>query len=108
MRVSIIAVDNVVSVDLETHVAACDELVERGIHAIQWHGNHGEIEFHTFWLAAERRWDRKPNEMIEDFSEYEIYLERWREQKVKDDAEKKRLAAMLRYTWPVTDPNVQK
>jgi hypothetical protein len=108
MRISIIAVDNIVSVDREAHSVACDELTAQDIHAVQWHDDHGEIEFQTFRLASEKRWDRKPNEMIEDFSEYEIYVERWRESKQKDDEERKRIAALLRYTWPVSEPNITK
>ena len=37
MRVSIIAVDNVVSIDGETHCASCEELIAQDIHAVQWH-----------------------------------------------------------------------
>ena len=53
MRVSIIAVDNVVSIDGETHCASCEELIAQDIHAVQWHEDHGEIEFQTYWLASE-------------------------------------------------------
>ena len=52
MRVSIIAVDNVVSIDGETHCASCEELIAQDIHAVQWHEDHGEIGFRpTGWPA---------------------------------------------------------
>jgi hypothetical protein len=82
MRVSIIAPDQVVVVDGGALVITMVlELLTQDIHAVQWYGDFGEIEFATHWLPDEQRFDRKPNERITDFSEFQKYVDRWHQAK---------------------------
>jgi hypothetical protein len=90
MRATILAEEALVIVDGKPLIVNCDELRATDIHAVQWYDNFGEIEFKTYWLHSEKRWDRKPNEIIEDFSEFQIYVDRWKEVNREGKAE---------YTW---------
>lgn len=67
MRVTIIKDDSKVGVDGDFRRVDLSDL-SADIHAVQWYGNHGEIEY---------RRPRK-NVKLEEFTPFAVYLERWR------------------------------
>jgi hypothetical protein len=62
MRVSIIAEDDCIVVDKVAKLVDCRELIAKEISAIQWYGDHGEIEFVGH---------KKPNEVFHSFEEFQ-------------------------------------
>jgi hypothetical protein len=66
MRVSIIAVDNAVVIDGKYHISDCSGLVVDHIRAMQWYGDHGEVEF-VDHVA--------PNEKINDLAPFQPYID---------------------------------
>lgn len=75
MRVSIIVPDNLIAVDGDGYTVDCGNL--EGIHAIQWYGNSGEIEYVTDWNTR----SKPANKIIDDFSPYAVFLDHWNAEK---------------------------
>lgn len=67
MRISIIREDNAVYVDGIVQIVDCSSLPQE-IHAIQWFGDKGWIEYVHF---------DKPNVNIDSFEQYSEYVEKW-------------------------------
>lgn len=65
-RVSIQAADNIIVVDRQVQTVDCSFLRSKGISAVQWYGEHGEIEFagHV-----------KPNERFDDLAQFKQLVE---------------------------------
>lgn len=63
MRLTIIPSDNVVFVDGKALTVDCSSL-DKTIHAVQWDGTSGEVEYAT--IAGKR----KPNAVIKDISAF--------------------------------------
>ena len=80
MRVTIIADDNIVYVEeqpLKVDLIGLDE----NIHAVQWYGTVGEIEYkHDFIENI-----RKPNERFTDFAPFQAFVDRWMVEAQKSD-----------------------
>jgi hypothetical protein len=72
MKVTIVAVDNRVSVNGFSETVDCSALPE-DINVIQWYGKFGEIEFVTDLTTGQR----KSNEPIKDFAPYKPLLDAW-------------------------------
>lgn len=72
MRVSIIAADNTIMIDGVHHVCDTSVLIKEGISAVQWYGDHGEVEYvgHV-----------KPNDAIESLHEYQEFVDHAEEYK---------------------------
>jgi hypothetical protein len=88
MRVTIIKEDNIVTVDGESFTVDCSGLPVN-FHALQWYGNHGEVEYAPF--QVERQWHKDPNITVADLALYQPYLDAWAAaklaaEKVKADA----------------------
>jgi hypothetical protein len=66
MRISIIAEDNTVMLDGKHHTTDCSGLLVDRIRALQWYGDHGEIEFVNH--AA-------PNEKITSLAPFMHYID---------------------------------
>ena len=73
MRATIIADDNMVSVDGTPRTVDCSPLVAQNIHAVQWYDTAGEEEYRTDPETGERM----PNGKITDFSTYQPYVDLW-------------------------------
>lgn len=56
----------------------CSDLPEN-FHALQWNNGIGEIE----WKEI----PRPPNTVIDDLSDYQVYIDRWYAEKERVDAE---------------------
>jgi hypothetical protein len=67
MRVSINSIDNTIVVDGKGMTVDCAGLRAEEISAVQWHGDHGEIEFIGH---------KKYNQTIDDFSRFQVYVDR--------------------------------
>lgn len=72
MRVTILVNDSVVYVEEQPLRVDLDG-IDDDVHAVQWYGEAGEVEFKTNYIDGSRR----PNERITDFSEYQIFVDRW-------------------------------
>jgi hypothetical protein len=66
MRVSINAIDDVITIDGTAGLTDCAALFAQGISAVQWRDDIGELEFvgHS-----------KPNEVITEFTPYQSYVD---------------------------------
>lgn len=73
MRVSIVADDNLVLVEGIPQTIDCSALISQGIHAVQWYGSFGEIEFATDLETG----NRKSNERITDVSPFQSLIDGW-------------------------------
>lgn len=90
MRLTIIKADNAVGIDGKFLTVDCSEL-PADFHALQWEGSEsglggdGEIE----WLGK----PKPANTYISNLGEYSTYVEAWRVEKARIEAEIARLAA---------------
>jgi hypothetical protein len=72
MRVTIVAEDNLVVVEGQPERVDLSTLDEE-IHAVQWFGTVGEVEFKTDYIEN----TRKHNERISDFTPYQKFVDAW-------------------------------
>lgn len=80
MRVTIIADDSHVYVEeqsLKVDLTGLDE----DIHAVQWYGSVGEIEYKYDAIENTRR----PNERFTDFVPFQVFVDRWMIEAQKTD-----------------------
>lgn len=75
MRATIIRDDNAVTVDGVRFEVGAVALLAADIHAIQWDGVRGEIEYAYVTCAHCGVGSKKPNEAITDFSPYQPLLD---------------------------------
>lgn len=90
MKFTIIQENNFVCVDgvgyeLETPIGGID-----GIHAVQWYGEYGEIEYSR--KLVDGAFVKPANEIFSDASRFQSAIDLWT---VRDDAEKAALAALM-------------
>ena len=81
MRVAINAIDNVVTIDGWPHNCDCKALLGDEISAVQWYGDHGEIEFVGH---------KRPNARFDDFSEFQEFVDQaepWPKPKTAEELE---------------------
>lgn len=76
MRLSIIAADNVIVIDGAVHESNCSGLMAKGISALQWYGDEGEIEYVGHM---------KPNELTKDLKPFQQYIDRAKLRKTEFD-----------------------
>ena len=72
MRVTIIADDSTVSVEEQPLIVDLTGLDE-DVHAVQWYGVRGEIEYKHDPLNDTKR----SNFVIVDFTPYQVFVDRW-------------------------------
>lgn len=80
MRVTIIADDSHVYVEeqpLKVDLTGLDE----EIHAVQWYGTVGEIEYRYYPIEN----TRKANERFTDFAPFQVFVDRWMVEAQKSD-----------------------
>lgn len=73
MRLTIVVDDNAVLVEGQPERVDCSSLLPQNIHAVQWYGTFGEIEYATDLQTG----DRKPNEKITDISPFQPLIDAW-------------------------------
>jgi hypothetical protein len=71
MRVSIVTDDDLIVVDGEPRKVDLGALRGEGVHAIQWYGDEGEIE----WKGDHKH--REPNLAIFNTDRFQYYIDRW-------------------------------
>lgn len=69
MRVSIIVDDNAVIIGGKMHIVDCSAFLT--IHAVQWFGQNGEVEFKPTFEG------RPPNQSITDISQFQPLIDAW-------------------------------
>jgi hypothetical protein len=83
MRVTIIVDDNKVVVEGIAYTIDCSALIEADVHAVQWFGDRGEIEFSTDPDTG----NRLPNAMITDVSPFQFLIDAWMTEAQKPEPE---------------------
>lgn len=81
MRVTIIPSDGIVAVDGRTIVAINMSSLPVGVHAVQWYGSKGEVEF-----SMDEEGHKPANEIIENLDEYQAVLDAWEAKRAIEDA----------------------
>jgi|SRR6516164_3123266 hypothetical protein len=78
-RVTLVVEDNTVIVDGFGLPIDLQELKPGGFLVVQWYADQGfgEIEFPSFFLQQENRWDRKPNQFFNNFTIFQKYVDAW-------------------------------
>lgn len=110
MRVTIIKDDSTVVVDGVPYVVDCSDL-PADLHALQWDGARGEIEYSVMLCEHCGTRSKKNNETISDAAPYQKYLDAWYAAKVEAEAKaaaqaaevEARLAAQAAAQTEVTD-----
>lgn len=92
MRVTIIADDNMVIVEEQVALVVDLTGLDEDIHAVQWYGTVGEIEF-KYHPIKDRR---EPNLRFDDFAPFQVFVDRWMIEAQKPDTP----------TLATTKPNV--
>ena len=86
MHLTIVKDDNFVIIDGEGHPVDCSTL-PADVHALQWDGASGEVEYRATECGHCSVRSKKPNERVTDLSPYQPYVDAWRAAKAKADAE---------------------
>lgn len=73
MRVTVIAEDNIVLVEGFGQPVDLTELYDSGIHAIQWYGTFGEVEYYNGPGVTNIR----GNTHFDDFSPFQYLVDAW-------------------------------
>lgn len=87
MRVTIVKDDNAVIVNGERHTVDCSSL-PADFHALQWDGEHGEVEFMPTRCTHCGARSKKGNAILSDVTPYQPYIDAWHAAKAVADAEK--------------------
>jgi len=75
MRLTIVTSDNMVLVDKEPRIVDCSKYPElEGVHAVQWNGTVGHIEFIN---DLSTQFNYKLNEPIEDIERFKPVIDAW-------------------------------
>ena|ERR1700757_63319 len=85
MRVTIVVDDDLVLVDGKPAKVDLSHLIADNIHAVQWYGDRGEVEFRSDPMG-----DREPNERIKEFVVFQKYVDAWRIQREADEEQERR------------------
>lgn len=65
-RITIVVPDNLVIVDGVSHAIDCSSLA--GVHALQWYGTHGDVEYELV------DGEKQPNEAVSDLYRFNAVL----------------------------------
>lgn len=80
MRVTIIPDDSFVSIDGQHFTVDAQDLVADGIHAVQFYGDYGEVEYKQYTIPASETSEAKlfkpVNRVIQDISEFQDILDK--------------------------------
>jgi hypothetical protein len=74
MRLTIIRDTNSVIVDGEGYTIDCS-MLPRDLHAVQWYGMAGEVEYAMMRCDHCGVASKKPNEVIKDLAPYQFYVD---------------------------------
>ena len=85
MKVTIIREDDAVYVDGVAHTVDCSTLAPE-VHAVQWDGVRGEVEYRVTRCDHCGARTKKGNEIISDFTPYQKYVDAWQVVKSEADA----------------------
>ena len=77
--------------------------IDPSIHAIQWNGEYGEIEYKAKLIDG--KLVKPENTMFYSIAEYEYLLPSWQEKKDKDDAERAAFLQSLDIPLPMAPGN---
>jgi hypothetical protein len=100
MKVTIIPMDGLVSIDGVGFGSIDLSGVNPSVHAVQWYDTYGVVEFKEFFLDGEIT--KPQNQLIASFSEYEPVLVLWQEAKDAEDAALKAAAEQPKSTGTQT------
>lgn len=104
MRVTIVREDGWVSVDGEGYSGAdLTAAVPDDVHAVQWFGDRGEIEFSAVRCSHCGVVSKKPNESINSFDRFTSAIDAWRVAKDAAAARAEAEAEDLRRTAEASD-----
>lgn len=107
MRVVIVREDNAVLVDGVPYAVDCSTL-PADIHAVQWDGLAGEVEYSIVACSHCGSRSKKGNEFIRDLAPYQKYVDGWHAAKAEADAIAAREAEeqAKKLFAPATEPGV--
>ena len=77
MHLTIVKDDNAVIVDGTRHTVDCGSLAD-DVHAVQWDGDHGEVEYRMTRCDHCGARSKKGNSIISDVSAYAPLVDAWR------------------------------
>lgn len=86
MRLTIVAEDGAVGVDGEFFLELDLSALDPNIHAVQWYGEYGEVEFKTRF--GKGTFVKLANEAITDVAPYQFAVDAWqaaREEAIRND-----------------------
>jgi hypothetical protein len=96
-RITVALNDSKVYVDGTAHDVDLSELPDF-VHAIQWYGSYGEIEF-----KADRHGVKMPNLRFTDIGPYDYLVDRWKQK--NEQAQQDRAKAKAEYDKKVKETN---
>lgn len=86
MKLTIVADDNSVGVDGEYFGPLDISQLDPAVHAVQWYGEYGEVEFKT--VFANGALTKPQNQFITDITPFQFAVDAWNVAKAKDTEEK--------------------
>jgi hypothetical protein len=86
MRFTLINDDATAYVDQKPHKIDCSD-IPADVHAVQWYGDHGEIEYRAVNCAHCGSVSKKPNEVIKSLGPYQKHVDAWYAADVKAKAD---------------------
>jgi hypothetical protein len=84
MKLTIVADDQCVGVDGEFFAPLELTQLDPAIHALQWYGDYGEIEFKT--VFANGAITKPQNQLIADITPFQFAVDAWNAKKAEIDA----------------------
>ena len=84
MKFTIVADDKAVGIDEEFFSGLSLPELDPTIHAVQWYGEYGEVEFKT--VFANGALNRPQNQLITDFTPFQFAVDAWNAKKAEIDA----------------------
>jgi hypothetical protein len=81
MRLTIIADDNTVGIDGSFFSDIALPQLDPAIHALQWYGEYGEIEFKTVFLNGV--FTKPQNQLITDIAPFQFAVDAWNAMKAE-------------------------
>ena len=85
MKLTIVADDQCIGVDGEFLAPFDLAQLDPAIHALQWYGEYGEIEFKT--VFANGALAKPQNQLITDITPFQFAVDAWNAKKAEIDAE---------------------
>ncbi|MGY2987726.1 hypothetical protein [Bradyrhizobium sp. USDA 4508] len=95
MRVTIVVDDNLVIIDGRPAKVDLSPLKRDQIHAVQWYGAYGEVEFRGGFDIERKIPTGVPNKFIDNFGPYQRYVDAHHHSLIKQAADEKAAAEKL-------------